>query len=174
MAPLPREAGRASPSLPGWLFHSSLCKALSLELGLDPGRLGMLPPRHSSSSSQPAKRLLLQRAADLLPARGSSVHKSLEKRGMFVARVCLGGQDPFQEKRRNLYSPALLEAEALSPSSPGQPWHSAGTTSNLQKNPCYPGLHLICVTSCPDLRCCFTPQSGWSFAQRFTPHQVAD
>lgn len=125
--------------------------------GLGPREAGDASTKASSSSSQAANWLLLQRAADLLHARGSSVHQNLQRHGMLVSRVCLGAQDPFQEKRRSWYFPA----EALSPSCPGQHWHSAGTTSNLQKNSCYLGLHFTCVTSCPAPRCCFTlPVAG--------------
>lgn len=78
--------------------------------------------------------------------------RTWENTGVFRRTGSLPGE------RRSWYFPALLEAEALSPSCPGQPRHSAGTTLNLQKNWCYPGLHFICVTSCPALRHCFTLQ----------------
>lgn len=171
MAALPREPGRDIPRLPeGLFFHSPQCRVLSQELGWDPGRLEMFPPRHSSSSSsssQAAKWLVLQRAADLLHARGCSVHRNM---GCLCPGCVQEDRIPFRRKRRSWDFPA----EVLSPSCPGQIGHSAGTTSNLQKNWCYPGLHSICVTSCPALRCCFTLTSGWSFAQHFTPHQVTD
>lgn len=154
MTPVLREPGRASPSLsPCLAFPQFPLQSFVPGAGLRPREAGDASTK--AQQLQPACKVTFA-AKGCRSAACQRLPRAQEpgKHGMFVARVCMGGQDPFQEKRRSWCFPALLEAEVLSPSCYEELWYSA----NLQKNWCYPGLHSGLCHLLPCSGCCFTLQ----------------